>query len=80
MLRLLFLSVGADRHRQSVKNVSVTHLTDLLHQHIRLGSRLADDESNALKHLLVFTLQVSFGAIAAAGTILALFTWSGAGL
>jgi hypothetical protein len=41
---------------------------------------LAQRKYNAIKPLLMFTMQVIIGAAALAGTILALFAWSGAGV
>ena len=48
---------------------------------VRRASRLAERETSATNPALMFALQLSVGAAAAAaGTILALFAWSGAGL
>ena len=47
---------------------------------VRRASRLAERETSATNPVLMFALQLSVGVAAAAGTILALFAWSGAGL
>ena len=47
---------------------------------VRRASRLVEREISATNPVLMFALQLSVGAVAAAGTILALFAWSGAGL
>ena len=47
---------------------------------VRRASRLVKRETSATNPALMFWLQLSVGAVAAAGTILALFAWSGASL
>jgi hypothetical protein len=47
---------------------------------VRRASRLVERETSATKPVLEFALQLSVGAVAAGGIILALFAWSGAGL
>jgi hypothetical protein len=47
---------------------------------VRRASRLVERETSATNPVLMSVLQLSVGAVAAAGTILALFAWSGAGL
>jgi hypothetical protein len=50
---------------------------------VRRASRLVEHEISATNPVLIFALQLSVGAAAAAaavGTMLALFAWSGAGL
>jgi hypothetical protein len=43
-------------------------------------ARLADRERIQTKRVLVFVLEAALGAIVCAGTILAIFAWTGAGL
>jgi hypothetical protein len=47
---------------------------------VRRAARLVEREISATNPVLIFALQLSVGAAAAVGTILALFAWSGAGL
>ena len=47
---------------------------------VRRASRLVERETSTTNPVLMFALQLSVGAAAAAGTILALFAWSGASL
>ena len=47
---------------------------------VRRASRLVENEIGAMNPLLMVALQLSVGAVAAAGIILALFAWSGASL
>jgi hypothetical protein len=50
------------------------------YHHARLHSPPALRERIAVNHTAVFMLQIAVGATACAGTILALFAWSGASL
>jgi hypothetical protein len=86
-----FPSFGADAHRRSVSliysagfpgafEVSSTSIWEGSHQHVRRDSRTVEREWSALKRVLMFALQMAVGAVAGAGTILALFAWTGAGL
>jgi hypothetical protein len=85
-----FRSFGDDAHRRSV---SLTHSAAFPgasglssanvgedHHHGRLVSKLAEREWTAVKPVLTFALEVAVGAVASAGTILAIFAWSGASL
>jgi len=53
---------------------------EVIPPHVRRASRLVEREWSEVKPLLMFALQLTIAATAAAGTILALFAWSGAGL
>jgi hypothetical protein len=49
----------------------------VIHPSVRPASRLVERELGMPKPALMFALQLSVGAAAAAGTILALFAWGG---
>jgi hypothetical protein len=57
---------------------------EVVHPHVQRASRLVERELSAakpaVKPLLTFALQLTVGATAAIGTIMAIFAWSGAGL
>jgi hypothetical protein len=71
---------GAGVLRRPLKHASVPgsagFLGENLHQNIRAFLRLSDLERRAL----VFLFEMAFAFIACAGTILAIFAWTGAGL
>jgi len=52
---------------------------EVIHPRVRKASRLVEREWSAVPEVM-FALQMGVGAAVAAGTILALFAWSGAGL
>jgi hypothetical protein len=80
MAYLLAPASGADVSF-SLPTASVGEIID---PRIRRASRLVEREWSeakpAVKPLLMFALQFSVGATAAAGTVLALFAWGGTGL
>jgi hypothetical protein len=58
-----------------------TGVSGVIHAGVHPASRLVERELGMPKPALMFALQLSVGAAAAAGTILALFAWvGGAGL
>ncbi len=60
--------------------ISRAGVSGVIHPSARPASRLVELELSTPKPVLTFALQLSVGAAMAAGTILALFAWSGAGL
>jgi hypothetical protein len=83
MWRFYRAQVGADPHRQLLKHVFPgaswpfwARLGEQRHDR----ARVAESENTATRSLLVFALQMAVAAAACAGTILAIFAWSGVGL
>jgi len=82
MWRSLSSPASADARRRSL---SLTHSAGLPPFGLSLASvqrvrHLWEREWTVAKPVLMFALQVTVGAAAAAGAILALFAWSGAGV
>jgi hypothetical protein len=73
-------SVGADPFRRSLKYASGTDLIgdvgESLHLNVRAFLRLSALE----QRVLFFSLNVAVGLVACTGVILAMLTWTGAGL
>ncbi len=85
MSHSFFHPFGADAHRRSAELLGGSGLYsakmgEVHHHHARLGSKLAEREWIAARPVLKFALEVAVGAAASAGTILAIFAWSGASL
>jgi hypothetical protein len=87
MWRFYRAPVGADPHRQLLKHLFPgaswpfwARLGEQRHDQARVGLRLAESEDTPTRSLLVFALQMALAAAACAGTILAIFAWSGAGV
>ena len=83
MWRSLFSPVSAHGRRRPV---SLTHPSGILGafgfsaKSVQRAFRVLEREWSALNPGVVLALQVTFGVVAAGGTILALFSWGGAGL
>ena len=72
MAHFLIPAFGDVAHRLSVSLIHPAAIPGV--------SRLSSTSVSEGKRVLMFTLQLTVGAAAAAGTILALFAWTGAGL
>ena len=72
MAHFLLRSFSDDAHRRSVSLIRSAEVPAV--------NRLSCASVSEGKRVLMFTLQLTVGAAAAAATILALFAWTGAGL
>jgi hypothetical protein len=71
-----------DASRRSVKHVSLTPSPWLLGHldHPGVDAGPSERQRIAIKRLLIFALGITVAVAACAGTILAMFAWTGAGL
>jgi hypothetical protein len=53
---------------------------DSHHHQVRLGLKLTERDWSAARCVMVFALELGFGAAVCAGTMMAIFAWTGSSL